>query len=291
MAIFKSILLLSANSPPKLQHCPWGCWNPSACATAPPAPHSRHSWSRLSIFSCCGELDKAEDWLYLRMTLRNLSLMLCQDLPGRTPWFSMIIHIMFPGWQNTGSKKRGKEEIYRLKIEKRLHLLLKISSIPDALWPESIQLSCAPLPQYMVPPSSCGTLVLCLSRSPPWPSCPPSLSPSAKVCFPRQVLLRRGWPGAPKNTSPSNFVLAEERFCSVIVYHYQFLQVPSCWHAECSHRIKLRSFAMLKALVRVHRLFKQFSWKIIVFCFVFFGLTLKAFIKLNTIQIFFLQAK
>ena len=27
------------------------------------------------------------------------------------------------------------------------------------------------------------------------------------------------------------------------------------------------------------------------FCFVFFGLTLKAFIKLNTIQIFFLQAK
>ena len=34
--------------------------------------------------------------VYLRITLRNRSFMLCQDLPGTTPRFSMILQIEFP---------------------------------------------------------------------------------------------------------------------------------------------------------------------------------------------------
>ena len=53
--------------------------------------------------------------LHLRITLRNLSLVLCHDLPGRAPWFSMILQIELPanwGIQENfkGSKIIEKQE-------------------------------------------------------------------------------------------------------------------------------------------------------------------------------------
>ena len=71
--------------------------------------------------------------LHLRITLRNLSLVLCQDLPGRAPWFSMILQIEFPDWEIKENLRESKiiEKQGRIErhLENRSFYLLQTSSL------------------------------------------------------------------------------------------------------------------------------------------------------------------
>ena len=81
----------------------------------------------------------------------------------------------------------------RLK-NKKFYLQQTSSLTGVSLWQESIQQSCAPPPHYMPPFSSAGPI----SAPPPLLSCPISPFPSAKHCFPCQVLSGRDLQEVPE---------------------------------------------------------------------------------------------